>query len=113
MIACNELHFNTRPEFKPQWRKNLTLDERLALKELTKNTNIIIKPADKGSAVVIMNRLDYLKEGYKQLADTKYYTKLDNEPTLDYHKEVGDYVQDMTQNTEIDDSVQRYLLKDT
>ena len=113
MIACNDLQFNTRPEFKPQRRKNLTLNERLALKELTENKTIIIKPADKGSAVVVMNRQDYLKEGFKQLSDTKYYMRLDHEPTLDFHKEVENFVQDMWQNTEIDDSVQSYLMRDT
>ena len=60
-----------------------------------------------------MNRVDYLREGFKQLSDVKYYTRLDNEPTLDFHKEVKNYVQDMWQNTEIDDSVQSYLLHDT
>ena len=113
MIACNELEFNTRPEYKPSRRDNLSREERLALKELTENTNIIIKPADKGSAVVIMNRTDYLKEGFRQLSDTKYYTRLENEPTLDFHKEVKNFVQDMWQNTEIDDSVQTYLMRDT
>jgi len=111
MIACNDLQFNTRPEFKPQRRKNLTLKERLALKELTENKTIIIKPADKGSAVVIMNREDYLKEGFKQLSDTKYCTRLDHEPTLDFHKEVENFVQDMWQSTEIDDTVQSYLMR--
>ena len=113
MIACNELQFNTRPEYKPSRRDNLTREERLALKDLTENTNIIIKPADKGSAVVIMNRIDYLKEGFRQLTDTKYYTRLENEPTLEYHNEVKNFVQDMWQNTEIDESVQTYLMRDT
>ena len=82
------------------------------MKELTNNKNIIIKPADKGSAVVIMNRIDYLKEGFRQLSDNKYYTRLDHEPTLDFHKEVKKFVQDMWQNTEIDDSIQTYLMRD-
>lgn len=37
----------------------------------------MVKPADKGSAVVIMDRKDYLWEGYRQLEDVNYYTKLD------------------------------------
>lgn len=38
---------------------------------------MVIKPADKGSAVVVMDREQYLWEGKRQLQDTNYYTKLD------------------------------------
>ena len=47
-----------------------------ALQSLQQNRNIIIKPADKGSAVVIMDREQYLWEEYRQLNDTTYYKKL-------------------------------------
>lgn len=40
---------------------NLTPDEFKALKALTKDTSIIIKPADKGSSTVIMDRQITLK----------------------------------------------------
>ena len=60
---------------------NLTKEERIGLKELTDNPEIIIKKADKGSAVVVMNTRDYLREGYRQLSDTKYYTQLKQDPT--------------------------------
>ena len=56
---------------------NLSKVEAEALRELKENNRIIIKPADKGSAVVIMDREQYLWEGYRQLHDQKYYLKLD------------------------------------
>jgi len=37
--------------------------------------NIVIKPADKGSATVLMNRDDYIKEAERQLNNNKYYVK--------------------------------------
>ena len=37
--------------------------------------DIIIKPADKGSAVVVLNKKDYIAEGMRQLSDTKFYKK--------------------------------------
>lgn len=55
---------------------NLTPDENLALKELMQNKKIIIKPADKGSVVVVMDIKQYLWEGHRQLNDTRYYSKL-------------------------------------
>jgi len=113
MIACNEQQYNARPIFKPSFRSNIDHLERKAMKELMGNKNIIIKPADKGSAVVVMDRIDYLKEGYRQLSDVKFYTRLDHDPTLDFRKEVSDFVEDMHQNGEIDESVQKYLMYDT
>jgi len=55
----------------------LTSSERQALAELRKNNNIIIKPADKGGAVVIMDRELYIAEGMRQLSNPKYYKQLD------------------------------------
>jgi len=95
MIVCNELHYNNRPPYRPTFQDNLSPKERSALKKLCNNKDIIIKPADKGSAVVVMQREDYLKEGYKQLSDTKFYTKLDNEPTADFHKKIKYFFEDM------------------
>ena len=58
-------------------KDNLTRGERNAIKTLRSNPNIIIKPADKGGAVVIMNVDDYEAEGLRQLQNTKYYEELD------------------------------------
>ena len=58
---------------KKPTRENLTKSEREALNNLKDRTDIVIKPADKGGAVVIMNSKDYLREGLRQLNDTNYY----------------------------------------
>ena len=44
---------------------NLTREERNALYNLRDDPTIIIKGGDKGSAVVVWHREDYLKESYK------------------------------------------------
>ena len=44
---------------------NISPAERKALKELQTNPNIVIKAADKGSAVVILNSEDYKKEALR------------------------------------------------
>ena len=63
---------------KPRHNKhnNLTKEERIGLKALKDNPDIVIKKADKGSAVVVMNSTDYLREGYRQLQDTNFYQKI-------------------------------------
>ena len=52
---------------------NLLPEESEALRELIGDVDIVIKPADKGSAVVIMDRSQY----HRQLHDTRYYSKLE------------------------------------
>ena len=47
-----------------------------------KNDNtIVIKGADKGSAVVVWDREDYLKEAHKQLSDEEVYEEVTNDPS--------------------------------
>ena len=40
-------------------QNNLSTQERLGISELAQNPNIVIKKADKGSAVVVMKTTDY------------------------------------------------------
>lgn len=63
--------------WKPLQNSNLNIPERQALVQLQKNKNIVIKPADKGSAVVIMDRIAYVQEAYRQLNQSCYYQKLE------------------------------------
>ena len=59
---------------------NLTKEERLALNSLRDDTFIIIKEADKGSDVVVLDKDDYLKEAKKQLSDKETYEELSSDP---------------------------------
>lgn len=56
--------------------QNLSEAEIQALQELNLRKDIVIKPADKGSAVVIMDKQQYVQEGLRQLQDEGFYTKL-------------------------------------
>ena len=71
---------NCRTHSSPN--KNLTKQEWIGLKQLSSNPEIVIKKADKGSAIVVMQTTDYLREGYRQLSDRNFYTKLTEDPTL-------------------------------
>ena len=59
------------------WQHNLSKTEWLTLKTLTEDNSIIIKPADKGSCVVVWDRDDYLAERYSQLSENNVYTKME------------------------------------
>ena len=54
----------------------LTKEEWKAMHNLAEDQSMIIKPADKGSCVVIWDRKDYLAESYSQLKDHYSYTDI-------------------------------------
>uniref|UniRef100_A0A3B3WF36 Uncharacterized protein n=1 Tax=Poecilia mexicana TaxID=48701 RepID=A0A3B3WF36_9TELE len=62
-------------KFQPE-ENNLSQQEVKTLEELQTDNSIIIKPADKGSVTVIMDKSDYQWEVNRQLADGEYYQPL-------------------------------------
>ena len=68
-------------KFVPSKKSNLTPDESAALINLQKRDGIVIKPADKGGAVVVWDRKLYIEEAYKQLDNPNNYQQLNNNKT--------------------------------
>ena len=94
---------------KKPTRDNLTKSEREALNNLKNRTDIVIKPADKGGALVIMNSKDYLKEGLRQLNDTNYYQKLNKDPTEDHEKLINNTIDDLVSENAINEETASLL----
>ena len=94
-------------------RYNTTKDERKAIKSLKKNTNIIIKPADKGGAIVIQELGDYIKEGERQLANTSHYQKIDdiNKLKKKFIKEVEYSLRSLKNKEYINDDIFKILFR--
>ena len=90
-------------------RDNLTPRERQSLKKLRQRTDIVIKPADKGSGTVMMNRQNYLDECYRQLNDPSFYKRVNEDPTEDINKRVRFYLKRLLANNIIDKQTHRYL----
>lgn len=67
---------------------NLSLNEKIALTELISDPSIIIKPADKGGAIVIQDTKKYQHEILSQLQNIKFYKKLPSDPTNIYQSEI-------------------------
>ena len=86
-----------RQKYKEPKKKNLTKEEYKAIKSLKNNKNIIMKPADKGSAIVILNRESYINEGYRQLNDTKFYEKTNVNHTGEVINRINLHVHNMLQ----------------
>ena len=109
MITLNEFEFNNRPNYEPAFFDNLNKGERIALNELKTMKDVIFKSADKGRSVVIQSRTQYLDEGYRQLSDTKFYTKQTLDLTEKHRLEIESFLFSMLNNQEIDISVYDYL----
>ena len=72
--------------------KNLSSMERNALRNLWQYTDIVIKPADKGSALVVLSKEDHIKKAEQQLNNQSYYQKLNKNPTLRYTSEIKSFI---------------------
>ena len=90
-------------------KANLTLPEKEALKNLSQNRTIIIKPADKGSGVVLLNTKDYVFEAHRQLQDTNFYQNLDTDLTQQFADEINELILNMFNIGEIDSQCYCYL----
>lgn len=58
------------------------------LKQICARNDLVIRPADKGGGVLILNKADYLTEMNRLLSDITTYTKLANNPTVKFKKEL-------------------------
>ena len=90
-------------------RNNLSPLERQALRTLRRRQDIVIKPADKGSAVVVLKKSDYLKEAERQLRNKDHYQKIEKDPTPFYTAEIRKVVAKMYMNGAIDKKVKNFL----
>ncbi|KAJ4948139.1 hypothetical protein JOQ06_019679, partial [Pogonophryne albipinna] len=70
-----EVYQDSQPFIAPS---NMSLGEHQALEELQGNMGIILKPADKGGSVVIMDRGQYIREAMRQLEDPNYCLPLES-----------------------------------
>lgn len=53
----------------------------MALQDLSRNTQIVIKEADKGGAIVAININDYRQEIMRQLNNGWHYKSIEKDPT--------------------------------
>ena len=76
------------------------------------NKDIVIKPADKGSAIVILDELSYINEGQKQLNKTQFYEATDSDLIGEVVHRINLHVHNMLQKCEISQNICNYLTTD-
>ncbi|CAJ0933294.1 unnamed protein product [Ranitomeya imitator] len=92
-------------------KHNLTVEEKQALSSLRDNRQIIIKPADKGGSIVVLDRDYYMGEIRTQLNDSDTYHPISHNPTLEISKEIKDLVSYYTSKGIIDTKLGEFLIK--
>lgn len=88
---------------------NLTEQDRQVLSNLASKKDIIIKPADKGGGLVILNRKDYESEVYRQLREETFYRKLQNYPTSHFSNLLRVVLQEALDLDYIDHDLMKFL----
>ena len=73
-VEIQKLNFNKSLKFS-----NLSKEEWTAHQNFKTRDDIVIKPADKGGAVVVWHTDLYKQEAFRQLADTKLYAKVNKD----------------------------------
>ena len=69
--------------------KNITSQEARALRDLSQDESILVLPADKGKATVVMNRADYDDKIDQMLKDENTYQLLKKDPTASLEKQMN------------------------
>ena len=92
----NKLNFNRNTKFP-----NLSSEERVALKNLSKRKDITVKAADKGGALVVWRADLYQKEALRQLSDTSFYANVDKDLTSTNQQIIKSTINDLIVKQEL------------
>ena len=88
---------------------NLSSSEQFSLQQLKSDRNIVIKEADKGSAVVVWDRGDYISEANRQLDDRQVYEEIEVDPTVDLGKTINSRLKELREWDPGLEEVTKYL----
>ena len=92
---------------------NITKHEIQSLHQLKTDNDLIVKPADKGGAIVIWPKDSYLKEAYRQLNDFNHYRKIPHDPTPEILTETKKLAYNLYKSKIIDNTKYKFLTTDT
>eukprot|EP00079_Xenopus_tropicalis_P014684 XP_004911451.1 PREDICTED: uncharacterized protein LOC101735191 [Xenopus tropicalis] len=71
---------------------NLSPAERQAIRSLQNDRNLVIRPADKGGSIVLLDYAYYREEIRRQLSDLNTYRALNGDPTIKFKNELDHYL---------------------
>ena len=106
--SVGALNFEARTSYN-----TLAQVEKEALKNLLKRDDIIIKPADKGVAVVVWSRPLHIQEALRHLSDGRFYECLDQDPLKQNQNKLKATVEDVISKNEVPPPLAKNLIVTT
>ena len=94
-LKQHQPRYTPHPNTPSQWKYTIK-----QLRSLINNNKIIIKPADKGSCIVVMDPEAYLREGFKQLSNTTHYRSLEQMTETEWAHQSSTLVQKCKESLE-------------
>lgn len=79
---------------------------------LTNNPHIVIRPADKGGAIVVMNTTQYMDEANRQLSVPEHYELTPFDPVWSIKREVDTMVTEAGENGIINTTTKEFITRD-
>lgn len=95
---------------RPKYKNNLSRHEFSLLNNLKQDPDIVIKPADKGGGLVIMDTEMYKAEAYRQLNDITSYQQIDHDPTRSIARLINVTVQEALALDYISNDTAKFLI---
>ena len=88
---------------------NITQSQQQIIKQLSTNTHIVIKPADKGGQLVLQDINNYILEANRQLNNPNYYKKLEKSLQSETQTIIRQIISDLHTNKYITYKQKTYL----
>ena len=89
-------------------RQNITKEEQKAIGELNRDNNKLILTADKGVALVVMDKEDYVQKT-RELLDQPTYRSISNDPTIKYKNKLVNLLKAVKTGGEIAETLHKRL----
>lgn len=94
----------------PVWN-NLSLELKRAIDSLSSDQSIIIREADKGGAVVLLDREVYISEALRQLDNPMFYQEIQEDPSGNIKKLIQTVLIEILNHGYISENVMKALTK--
>ena len=89
---------------------NLSKTEQRALKDLLSDDSIVIRPADKGSGIVVIDKEEYVKKLETEVSNDRTYIRTEGDGLTNAEKRVRKVANKMEKDGTIDPGMRKYLV---
>jgi len=92
-----------------KFRSNISRSQRKALRRLQLDKDLIIRQADKGSGITILDKTQYVREGRRHLEDQSTYERIDFDYTTALTARINVFLKELLQQKSISEETYTIL----